>query len=54
MKDVANFCDRNPETCTTGKNAFGVLVQKAEFGARMLMGLVKSWIRAGSAAEATA
>ena len=22
VKDVANFCDRNPETCTTGKDAF--------------------------------
>jgi hypothetical protein len=40
VHDVATFCDRNPETCARGKDAFGVLVQKAEFGARMLMDLI--------------
>jgi hypothetical protein len=41
VKDVATFCDRNPDTCTTGRDAFEVLVHKAEFGARMLMGFIK-------------
>ncbi len=41
VKDVATFCDRNPDTCTTGRDAFQVLVHKAEFGARMLMGFIK-------------
>jgi hypothetical protein len=40
VNDVATFCDRNPETCARGKDAFGVFVQKAEFGARMLMDLI--------------
>jgi hypothetical protein len=40
VHDVATFCDRNPETCARGKDAFGVLVQKAQFGARMLMDLI--------------
>jgi hypothetical protein len=40
VKDLASFCDRNPETCITGKNAFDMLAQKAEFGARMLMDFV--------------
>ena len=40
VKDVATFCDRNPETCARGKDAFDVFVQKAQFGARMLMGLI--------------
>jgi len=40
VNDVATFCDRNPETCARGKDAFGVLVQKAQFGARMLMDLI--------------
>ena len=40
VQDVATFCDRNPETCARGKDAFGVLVQKAQYGARMLMDLV--------------
>ena len=28
VHDLATFCDRNPETCVKGKDAFGVLVQK--------------------------
>jgi hypothetical protein len=42
VNDVATFCDRNPETCAKGKDAFGVFVQKAQFGARMLMDLINS------------
>ena len=34
VNDVATFCDRNPETCARGKDAFSVFVQKAQFGAR--------------------
>lgn len=40
VNDVATFCDRNPETCARGKDAFAVFVQKAQFGVRMLMDLV--------------
>ena len=40
VHDVATFCDRNPETCARGKDAFGVFVQKAQFGARMLMDMI--------------
>jgi Family of unknown function (DUF5330) len=40
VHDLATFCDRNPETCAKGKDAFGVLVQKAQFGARMLIDLI--------------
>jgi len=50
VKDVATFCDRNPETCTTGRDAFQVLVHKAEFGARMLMGFIKEQTGGGEAA----
>jgi Family of unknown function (DUF5330) len=42
VNDVAGFCDRNPETCAKGKDAFAVFVQKAEFGARMLMDLIQN------------
>ena len=45
MNDVTSFCDRNPETCARGKDAFAVFVQKAEFGARMLMDLVQNKAR---------
>jgi hypothetical protein len=41
VQDVAGFCDRNPETCTTGRDAFDVLVSKAQFGASMLMNFFK-------------
>lgn len=40
VSDIASFCDRNPETCARGKDAFGVFVQKAQFGARMIMDLI--------------
>lgn len=40
VHDVVTFCDRNPETCAKGKDAFAVFVQKAQFGARMLMDLI--------------
>jgi hypothetical protein len=41
VRDVAGFCDRNPDTCATGKNAFNVLVTKTEFGAQLLMGFIR-------------
>ena len=41
-----------PETCARGKDAFAVFVQKAEFGARMLMDLVQNKTGAGAAADA--
>jgi hypothetical protein len=47
VNDIATFCDRNPETCAKGKDAFGVLVQKAQFGARMLIDLVNGTKSAG-------
>jgi len=40
MNDVATFCDRNPQTCATGQNAFAVLVQKAQYGAQVVTNLV--------------
>ena len=40
VNDVAGFCDRNPQTCATGEDAFEVLVQKAQYGAQMIMGFV--------------
>jgi hypothetical protein len=42
VNDVATFCDRNPETCARGKDAFSVFVQKAQFGARMVMDLINN------------
>lgn len=42
VNDVASFCDRNPQTCATGHDAFEVLVQKAQYGAQMIMGFVEA------------
>jgi len=47
VNDVATFCDRNPESCARGKDAFGVFVQKAQFGARMLMDLINGRTETG-------
>ncbi len=41
VNDIAQFCDRNPQTCATGQDAFAVLVQKAQYGANMVQGLVE-------------
>lgn len=41
VNDVVSFCDRNPQTCATGQDAFTVLVQKAQYGAQMMMALVE-------------
>jgi hypothetical protein len=41
VNDVVGFCDRNPQTCATSQDAFAVLVQKAQYGAQMVMGLVE-------------
>ena len=58
VNDVTSFCDRNPETCARGKDAFAVFVQKAEFGARMLMDLIQNkarrWRRAACSAAGDA
>lgn len=40
MNDLAGFCDRNPQTCLTSQEAFEVLVQKAQYGAQLVMNLV--------------
>ena len=53
VKDVVTFCDRNPDTCTTGRDAFEVLVHKAEFGARMLMGFIKEQTGASETASSS-
>lgn len=41
VNDVMSFCDRNPQTCATSQDAFAVLVQKAQYGAQMVMALVE-------------
>lgn len=41
VNDVVGFCDRNPQTCATSQEAFAVLVQKAQYGAQMVMALVE-------------
>ena len=45
VKDVSGFCERNPNVCAAGKDAFDVFVHKARFGAEMVMSFVKG--RAG-------
>jgi uncharacterized protein DUF5330 len=41
VKDVSGFCSRNPGVCNTGKDAFDVFVQKAQFGAELIMGFIR-------------
>lgn len=48
VNDVSSFCDRNPDTCARGKDAFAVFVQKAQFGARMLVDLIQNKASGGA------
>ena len=36
VQDLAGFCDRNPDACTTGKHAVSYLGDKAQYSARMI------------------
>jgi hypothetical protein len=53
VKDVTGFCDRNPGVCEKGKDAFDVFVQKAQFGAQMIMGFVRDQTGASAGGEQT-
>lgn len=41
VKDLRNFCTRNPNVCEASKNAAYTFSQKAKFGAKMLMDFVQ-------------
>jgi Family of unknown function (DUF5330) len=48
VKDVTGFCDRNPEPCAKGRDVIDVFMQKAEFGAHLLMDFINGRTEAGS------
>lgn len=54
VNDVTTFCDRNPTTCETGQEAFAVLVQKAQYGAAVLMDMLSGQEGESSASLPTA
>jgi hypothetical protein len=54
VKDVSGFCERNPNVCATGKDAFDVFVHKARFGAEMVMNFVKGKTGFGGSDAASA
>ena len=54
VKDVSGFCDRNPDACVKGMNIFNMLVQKAQFGASMLVGFVQEQAAGGETAPTQA
>ena len=37
---TVTFCDRNPDTCTQGRQAWAVFLKKAEFGAKVAFDLI--------------
>lgn len=41
INDISGFCDRNPNACEMGMNAFQSFSEKAQFGAKMLIAFVK-------------
>jgi hypothetical protein len=63
VEDVTGFCARNPEPCAKGRDVFDVFLQKAEFGAHLLMDFINdrtgggdepaaSWPSTGASTEA--
>ena len=53
---TSTFCERNPATCVQGRQAWGMFVQKAEFGFKMALDLFNERDEAkiaGSPATAT-
>ena len=54
VKDVSGFCDRNPDACVKGMNIFNMLVQKAQFGASMLVGFVQEQSAGGETVQTQA
>jgi hypothetical protein len=65
VKDVTGFCERNPEPCAKGRDVIDVFMQKAEFGAHLLMDFINgrtgggddpsaSWPSTGASTEAAA
>ena len=54
VKDVSGFCDRNPDACVKGMNIFSMLVQKAQFGANMLVGFMQDQSAGGETVQTEA
>jgi hypothetical protein len=48
VKDVTGFCERNPEPCAKGRDVIDVFMQKAEFGAHLLMDFINERSQGGS------
>lgn len=48
VSDMAGFCDRNPEVCSTGKEALHTFGLKAKYGATLVYG----WITGGTTTPA--
>jgi hypothetical protein len=52
VKDVSSFCERNPEPCAKGRDVIDVFMQKAEFGAQLLMDFISERSEGGSSEPA--
>ena len=53
MTWTMTFCERNPSTCVQGQHAWGVFVEKAQFGAKMAFEVISEQ-KAQTAAAQTA
>lgn len=53
MTWTLSFCDRNPATCVQGQQAWGVFVEKAQFGAKMAFEVISDHRAQTAAAQST-
>ncbi|XSG81228.1 MAG: DUF5330 domain-containing protein [Methyloligella sp. ZOD6] len=49
VKDISGFCTRNPDVCVKSQDYFEIFVQKAQFGADMVMNFIDE--RSGDSVE---
>lgn len=52
--ETATFCQRNVDTCATGRELWGLLVQKAEYGIELGASLVRAEIARTRSSEESA
>ncbi len=49
--ETATFCQRNVDTCATGRELWGLFVQKAEYGVELGARLIRAQLMSDSAGE---
>ena len=52
-QQTASFCDRNPSTCATGRDAWALFLRKAEYGMELGSRLLREQLVRGMSGDST-